>query len=152
MEIASKLSQTYFFQGINSYKFQTSKYNLKKKTYHIFPSFSIIFHPPKKYLTQVPTGSRRPDLRVEFWCFRRGKTVKVRLDSTEALAYVHSKGRVRGFEYFESIPRMGETTLQLGNEKTKVGFFRVVVVSISFYPGEMIQSDDFFLVWVETMN
>lgn len=32
-----------------------------KKTYHIFPSFSIIFL-PKKYLTQVPAGSRRPDL------------------------------------------------------------------------------------------
>ena len=93
MEIACKLSQTYFLEGINSYKFQTSKYNFEKKTYHIFPYIYIsIISIPKKYLTQVPTGSRRPDLRVEFWCFRRGKTVKVRLDSTEALAYVHSKG------------------------------------------------------------
>ena len=43
MEIAGKLSPNFFFEGINSYTFQTSKYNFKTN-YHIFPSFSI----PKK--------------------------------------------------------------------------------------------------------
>lgn len=120
MEIAGKLSQTYFLEGINSHKFQTSKYNFKKNTYHIFPYISIIFHPQK--ISDSGSGrfsTSRSESRVLVFSPRENR---------EGSPWLHRGLGLCSFQRpgpgIRIHPQDGETTLKLGNEKTtKVGFF-----------------------------
>ena len=108
MEIASKLSQTYFFQGINSYKFQISNHNLKKKL-TIFFHIYIYFHHflPKKISDSGSDrfSTSRSESRV--LVFSPRENGEGRPDSTEALAYVHSKGLDPGIRIFRIHPQDG---------------------------------------------